>query len=303
LNAPSRPVRNPLDNLLTTPAQYMVEVVLWTKASGALTKRISLGPDGKTVSNGSECVMCNGTAVRAVVNLQGFKALIESCTSAQAISLGSLRPDLPDQRLNVVTKDKWNRLEDSPGAKGGTVICRTTEFVGYQPRMGLSLIDYDTKGMPKAVDERIEALGGLWPALCSVLPELGVTAHVDRPSTSTGLFNAKTGETYSGSRGMHIYPLLTDVSDNERFLRRFHDRCWLAQPVSLGWMMLGRDGSFLSRSIVDRMVYGPERLSFEGAPVLDEPLIQDIERRAATVYDGLPLDSKATMLDLTSVEK
>jgi hypothetical protein len=195
VNAPSRPVRNPLDDLMATPAQYMVEVVLWTKASGALTKRISLGPDGKTVSDGSECVMCNGTAVRAVVSLQGFKPLIERCTSAQAISLGSLRPDLPDERLNIVTKGKWNKLKDSPGVKGGTVICRTTEFVQYMPRMGLSLFDFDSKGMPKSVDERIEALGGLWPALCSVLPELAVTAHIDRPSTSTGLSNAKTGET------------------------------------------------------------------------------------------------------------
>jgi hypothetical protein len=105
----------------------------------ALSKRVSLGADGKPVSDGSECVMANGTAVRCVVDLRGFAALIESCTSQQAISLGTPRSDLPDGKLSVVTKNKWNKLKDSPGVKGGTVICRTTEFVGYQPRMGLSL--------------------------------------------------------------------------------------------------------------------------------------------------------------------
>jgi len=54
-------------------------------------------------------------------------------------------------------------------------------------------------------------------------------------------------------------------ADIERFLRELHARCWLA---GLGWMMVGAAGQFLERSIVDRMVGSPERLVFEGSPIL-----------------------------------
>ena len=42
--------------------------------------------------------------------------------------------------------------------------------------------------------------------------------------------------------------------------------------------MVGAAGQLLERSIVDRMVGGPERLVFEGGPMLVPPLQQD--RRA-----------------------
>jgi hypothetical protein len=264
---PSRPVPNPLDDLMAAAARSLFVVTQFTKLGiTALSKRVSLGADAKPVSDGSECVMANCTAVRRVVDLRGFAALIESCTSQRAISLGTPRSDLPDEQLSVVTKNKWNKLRDSPGAKGGTVICRTADFFEYQKRMGVSLLDYDTKGQPKPIEDRVAELGGVWQALTTVVPEMAGVAHVDRPSTSTGLYNLKTGEEYPGSRGQHIYPLLIDASDNERFLRRLHDCCWLADSVLLGWMMLGADGSFLNRSVVDRMVYGPEQFSFESDP-------------------------------------
>jgi hypothetical protein len=50
--------------------------------------------------------------------------------------------------------------------------------------------------------------------------------------------------------------------------------------------MVGAAGHLLDRSIVDRMVGLPERLVFEGPPVLDAPLTQDKERRRPRVRDG-----------------
>ena len=61
----------------------------------------------------------------------------------------------------------------------------------------------------------------------------------------------------------------------------------------LGWMMVGAGGQLLERRIVDRMVYAPERLVFEGAPVLDPPLAQDQASRAPIVTDGPPIDTRA----------
>ena len=109
-------------------------------------------------------------------------------------------------------------------------------------------------------------MGGFWPALISVLPDLATAGRVTRKSTSAGLSRSDTGERLAGSNGEHLYILVTDGADAERFLRTLHDRCWLH---GFGWMMVGAGGQLLDRSIVDRMVYAPERLVFEGAPVLD----------------------------------
>ena len=66
-------------------------------------------------------------------------------------------------------------------------------------------------------------------------------------------------------------------ADVDRFLRDLHAP---AGWPGYGWMMVGAGGQLLERSIVDRMVGAPERLVFEGAPVLEEPLRQDQDLHA-----------------------
>ena len=87
---------------------------------------------------------------------------------------------------------------------------------------------------------------------------------------------------------MHIYVAVKDSADIERFLKTLHDRCWLA---GFGWLMVGAGGQLLERSIVDRMVGAPERLVFEGAPVLVPPLAQDEASRRPQIVDGELIDT------------
>ena len=136
------------------------------------------------------------------------------------------------------------------------------------------LLDYDTKDMPKEVKDKIAELGGFWEALCLVLPELRVAARVVRKSTSAGLRRADTGQEFPGSNGLHCYIVAKNGNDAERFLKTVHERCWLK---GLGWMTVGAAGQLLERSIIDRAVYAPERLVFEGAPIVELPLEQDAE--------------------------
>ena len=143
-------------------------------------------------------------------------------------------------------------------------------------------------------------MGGVWPALTSVLPDLATAGRVTRKSTSAGLSRSDTGERLAGSNGEHLYILVTNGADAERFLRTLHDRCWLA---GFGWMMVGTGGQLLDRSVVDRMVYAPERLVFEGAPVLDHPLVQDAASRRPIVTDGVALDTLAVCPPLRIVEQ
>jgi hypothetical protein len=271
-----------------------IEITGITKIGGPLTKRILLTDDGTPKSDGSACVMTTGTASRiAIPGIKKLADVIGNLRSDQAITLGALRPNLPD-KVDVVTKSKLNG--------GGTnVIARTSNDIVFQRgQPAFALLDFDTKGMPQEVDQAIKRAGGFWGVLLKVLPELQNVAHVSRRSTSAGLFRIDTGDKLRGSDGEHIYIAVKDGADIERFLKTLHDRCWLA---GLGWLMVGVGGQLLDRSIVDRMVGTPERLVFEGAPVLDPPLAQDQESRRPIAVEGDELDTVTLCPPLTIMEK
>jgi hypothetical protein len=272
------------------------QIVGFAKDHGVLSKRISLR-DGKVVSDGSACVMSSGRAGRVVLNdLGSFATLIGSLQPHQAVALGRLNPELPD-RVSVVTK---RRLSELNGEASADTIARIGEHISYVAgEPALALIDIDTKGMPEEVDQRITAAGGFWPALIGVLPDLATTARVIRPSTSTGIYDTVTGERHPGSNGQHIFLLARDGTDVERFLRTFHDRCWLA---GLGWYLVGAAGQLLERAVCDRSVYAPERLVFEGPPVMVPPLAQDVSQRVPVVIQGDILDTRTACPPLTILE-
>jgi hypothetical protein len=276
------------------PPPLEIELTRLTKDGGPLTKQISLSPDGTLAKDGSACVMAHGTAERVrVAGVNALSALIQDLAPSQAIALGTLRADLPD-KVEVVTK---KRLVN--GVARPDIIARTGSNIIYHGP-AFALLDYDSKGMPTAVAAELKRTGGFWGALLTVLPALKDTAHVMRRSTSAGLSRADTGEALPGSDGVHVYVAEKDGADSERFLRALHDRCWLA---GLGWMMVSTSGALLERSIVDRMVGGPERLVFEGGPVLVPPLQQDKESRRPIAVDGVALDTVAVCPPLSIVER
>ena len=68
--------------------------------------------------------------------------------------------------------------------------------------------------------------------------------------------------------------------------------------------MVGTAGQLLERSIVDVSVGSPERLVFEGAPVVVAPLAQDASERSAQASRATaPLDSRKAVPDLTAAEE
>jgi hypothetical protein len=286
-----RPLRSTSKKLGVTKA---FEIAVFTKKGGPLTKRISLAEDGTVNSDGSACRMASGTANRApIAGVTELAALIGQLESDQAIVLGALRRGLPNQ-VKVTTKVKL---------KNGVthdIIARTAEDLVYRDgQPAFALLDTDAKGMPDAIAARIEQAGGVWQALLSVLPELEGVARIERRSTSSGLSRSDTKEQLPGSENSHIYIAVKDGADVERFLKGFHERCWLA---GLGWLMVGKSGALLERSPIDRMVFGPERLVFEGAPLLIKPIVQDHERRRPVATAGIVLDTSAVFPPLTIVE-
>jgi hypothetical protein len=105
----------------------VIELTVFQKIDGPLTKRISLGPDGDIRSDGSACVMSRGTAKRfTFADIAQFATLIEHLGPHQAIALGGLRPDLPDE-VSVTTKRKLN------GAQEPAIIARTATTSSFGP--------------------------------------------------------------------------------------------------------------------------------------------------------------------------
>jgi hypothetical protein len=267
------------------------DLTIITKRGGPLTKRIHL--DGDHLSNDSSaCVMSRGRAERFQFGAaQQLADLIGGLGSSQALALGALPPG--QDQYEVTTKRRMN------GAAGA--IARSNEFFAYREGApAWALLDFDKKGMPDPMARQLDAVGGVWAALVSIIPEFADVAQVSRQSTSAGLYRTDTGEQFPGSGGVHFYVAVKDGADVERFLKTLHERCWLA---GFGFMLVGAGGQLLERSIIDRVVGGPERLSFEGAPIVEPPIAQDQEARRPIVTEGIALDTVAACPPLTILEE
>jgi hypothetical protein len=221
--------------------------------------------------------------------MQSLADLINSFKSNEAYALGRLKDGLPD-RVRVVVAEELRKLN---GAGGPSVIARTKNYIAFnEGEPGIVLLDFDRKGMSEAAARRLEECGDLWGPLCEILPALETVACVERASTSSGLRNRETG-----SGGRHIVIPVLDAADIPRFLSDLHDRSWLK---GLGWGMVSAAGSFLERSVIDKSVGSPQRLIFEGAPIVEPPLEQN--GRNAVAHDGYVLDTRS-LLPLTDDEK
>jgi hypothetical protein len=271
----------------TAGAPTGIEITVFGSEHAKLTKRIKLANDG-SLDVTPRTAMSRGTARRvAIASVYDLAEVIEGLADNEAVTLGCLRDELPDQ-VKVVTKDKLNG--------GANVIARTSEHVIYREgKPALVLLDYDTKGKPDSI-----TVDEFWQALLKVLPGLRKAAHVVRRSTSSGIFRSDNGEKLPGSSGVHIYVAVQDGSDVERFLKTLHDRCWLA---GYGWFWISKPGRLLERSIIDRSVFSSERLIFEAPPILKKPLAQDAESRKPIAVEGEMIDSIACCPDLTADEQ
>jgi Family of unknown function (DUF5906) len=268
----------------------MIEITVFDKVSGVLSKKITLRADGTANSDGSECKMSAGEAKRTpIADLHELAKVIEWLKPYQAIALGTLREDLPD-KIKIVSRKRLNGKSNK--------IARTKENITYREgKPAAVLLDLDRKGMPDNVRERLD---DFWETLVTILPGLSGAAHLIRNSTSAGLYRTDTREWLEGSGGVHAYVIGNDGNDAERFLKTLHQRCWLA---GFGWIMLARDGKMLERSIIDCSVYSSERLVFEGAPIVKKPLAQDPEQRRPVVYEGTNVDTRAVCPPLTADEQ
>jgi hypothetical protein len=258
-----------------------------------LSKRISLGEDGKPVSDGSPCAMTNGAATRVTLDwwspASDLAELILDLGSHEALILG-------DHVAQADTIEIAKTAHATNGRYGRNL--ETFKYKDGQP--AVALLDYDQKVISDSARARIEEHGGFEGAIASLIPSYRGLARVIRASTSAGLRNEETGETFPGNGGQHVYLFARNGAGIARFLRDLQKRAWLA---GMGWIMVSARGSLLVRSIVDVTVGSPERLVFEGMPRVVEPLAQDLEARRPVAHEGDPIDTVTACPPLTPEEE
>lgn len=278
---------------MTTKATIF-RVAVFEKFGGPLSKSIQLDSQGNPQSNSDDCRMTIGVAQNvSKTGLSAMADLISEFTSENALALGTIVGRECDDLMGITTK-KYEA--ESDGA-----IARTKDNFSFAEGVaGLLLLDVDLKGIPDEVLMRIEAAGGVWELIADTVPALASAGIIRRASTSAGLLNSETGEVFEGSGGEHIYVAVKDAADIPRATKVLHQRLWLA---GLGWILLGKVGQMLERSLVDQSVGSPERLVFEGPPVLAPPLEQYEKARKPVVQEGDVIDTRSALPDLTSQEK
>jgi Family of unknown function (DUF5906) len=258
------------------------EITRFKKEGGPLTKRLSLS-DGGLRADASQCRMSTGTATRVrCVDIAELARVIDACGPDEAIAIGRMKDGVAGE-AKIACKDK---LAKHPGA-----ISRSLDHFEFADGPGPCLLDIDLKGAPADLDPIA--------ALTQVLPDLDFIAHVERASTSSGVSKGSTGESYPGSTGRHIYILVKNQRDVPRFLKALRDRLWL---ISAGWGTVSAVGSFLDRSVVDVAVGSPERLAFEGGPIVAKPLVQAPRPAKVINPTGKALDTKAACPNLSKEE-
>ena len=258
-----------------------IEITVFRKRNGVLSKQIELDRNGKVHADGSACKMTEGKARRVKLNgIQSLATLIEHMPSEEALALGRLPSGTPDEVKVVLARDL--------DGHSGNVIARTKDYLKFEPGApACLLLDHDSKGQPRQVAQDLKRRGGIIKAVFSVAPQLASAARLSRRSTSAGLYHEDRQEWLPGRPGWHVYLAVKDGTDIERALKTLHERLWLA---GLGYFVIGEAGQLLDRSIIDAAVYGAERLVFEGAPILVPPVAQDARERRPFVHDGEMVD-------------
>jgi hypothetical protein len=271
-----------------------VELTCFTNAGNKpLSKTIER--HGDRIVKKAAAEMFAGTAQRWRGAIPQFADLIQNMPSDQAITLGRIIDGYGDEPVDVVTKAKLNGQKNT--------IARTGDYIVYKPGEPIfALIDYDSKDLSDSVRANLAHVGGVWAALVAVCPDLFSKARLERASTTSGLSDGN-GVRFKGSDGLHLYILIADGGDYERFLKLLHKRLIINDPP-LGCGAVHKGGNFVMRSIVDVSVFSAVRPVFEGKPIMGEGLVQDAEARRPRTFniDAAPFDTK-TVPDLSEDEQ
>jgi len=245
-----------------------------TDKEGEITKIISLDPETGKIHKEGKASIWNGFSEHKRMLLPELPDYLVSLPPDKAITLGQSEY----QSADIVTNGNENPPEK---------IARTKEFFHFSPQNQLLFFDYDSRGAEQDISPN-EFIG----IISEVIPGFKQAARAITYSTSSFIFDSNGNKVNDGD-GFHIYFMVKDGLDIERFKTVLAQRLWIN---GYGYILNSSDGRQLERTIFDTFVFSPERLIFEAAPICKDGLEQ---RKPLPKYvDGDVLDTTA-LLNLT----
>ena len=251
--------------------------------SGPLSKQIKL-VDGKIEKTLAPPLYRGRFEVLAVNELSELIPILTALDTNQALSFGVPRSSLMTGRVVTDGTPEANRPRDA--------ITRTREAFRWPDGGGILHLDYDAPDEGEALTR-----DALLAELYAVLPGLRHAPHIYWPSSSSYLYDGETE--VCGTRGQHVYVGVRDASDIERAGEALNKRLWLR---GLGRIKINSAGAKLKRSLIDGLVFQPERLCFSAGAICLGTLSQ--RRGDPQLLGGaVPLDTVEHVMTLTSEEE
>jgi hypothetical protein len=229
--------------------------VLTGQKDARLTKAFTKNSTGNITKDSTPSFSCGSAEQRTIISLKQLQTEIENLKQSQAICLGGFDKPI----CEVVPKSQLTPDKEQAGVRA-----RSKEHM-KEFNNGIALLDYDPNPyMPKQLQCRSAA--DLMNKLATAIPVLRDVGYLGVDSSSAGIIDSATGNSFETAGGLHVYVSISGNSLKE-FRRFIEVKLWNA---GMGYIAFGRNGSMLTRTIVDLAVFSPERLIYEASPVLGE---------------------------------
>ncbi|BCB07213.1 hypothetical protein HHSLTHF2_11030 [Vreelandella venusta] len=258
-------------------AKYSFTIIT-ARNPARLTKTMTFKEDGEIEKASGGQLLRGHAEVWTAESLNDFAEVLASLGHDQALTYGRPAAD----SVRIVTKKAYQRA-GSPD----NLVPRDNEHFQFPTSGGVFFIDYDPEDgtTSKGADE-------VYTALCAAVPGLQDKGHIRWLSSSSNIVNMVSGEDLTGERGRRFYFFTTNASDIPRAGAALITYLWAA---GYGYIKVSKAGALLERTIVDGVVWQPERLDFAAGAYCVKPLEQ--QRGAPSVVGGPPLDTRRDIPD------
>lgn len=224
----------------------MLNLAMITNQEGPMTKRIFVDVAG-TLQKEACATLYRGYVKRySLGSLAEFTKLLQKLKPSQCLTYG-----VPRMPFAHITLDKWTT---------GDTISRTRKHFSWPSGPGIWMLDHDGVGLSPA---------DLHGIIIDALPELRNVAMLWTASASSYIYNGD--QELAGARGQRLYVPVTRAQWIPYLGELLIKRLWLRGH---GRIELAVDGKRLRRTVVDSMVWQPERIDFAAGALCEPPLEQ-----------------------------
>ena len=268
-----------------------VQFTILTKPKGILTKRVYFDGSKNFQIDPTQCWFSNGTGQVHNCNFDEFPIVLRSLEKNECLTHGIFDNETygdEDGIVRIVTNDIKTKFYENDNS----IISRTLQYFHYPSSNSINMFDYDVKDGEEvlSVDEYIKVIS-------SIMPGFERCAKVVSFSTSSCLYDKNDTLLTGNKPSFHMYLVIKDSADIDRFKNVLFKRCWLA---GYGKIVTRNNKRLDERTIFDLKVFSPERYDFVAGADCENGIVQKLPD--PLYYDGGVLDT-SLLPDLSHMEE